>query len=103
MIVVLCTALSAAGFFLSLGLGEQWWLAWLAPVPVLWLAFGDGKAWQSFLAGWVAFALGATNLLPAYAGLLPPQVLLLAILAPSLFFLLSVFSGRRVAGALGAI
>jgi hypothetical protein len=66
-----CTLLTAAGFYFSIGLGEQWWLAWLAPVPVLWFAFSDTKGWQVFLAEWAAYALGATSILKAYGGILP--------------------------------
>jgi len=41
MIAIVCTFLTAIGFYFSIGLGDQWWVAWLAPIPVLWLAFGD--------------------------------------------------------------
>ena len=58
MIATACALLSAAGFYFSLGLGNQWWLAWIAPVPVLWFAFGPAKPWTAFLA---AFA-GPANI-----------------------------------------
>ena len=69
-----CALLTAAGFYFSLGLGEQWWLAWLAPIPILWLAFGKTNAWQVFVASWVAMAGRATSVLRAYGGLLPTIV-----------------------------
>ena len=56
-----CVILTAVGCYFSFGLGPAWWLAWLAPVPVLWLVFGVTKPWQGFLAAWMAFALGLTN------------------------------------------
>ena len=31
MTAIACALLSAIGFYFSIGLGEQWWLAWLAP------------------------------------------------------------------------
>jgi hypothetical protein len=40
MIVAFCIILSAIGFYLSLNHGDMWPLAWIAPIPVLWLAFG---------------------------------------------------------------
>jgi apolipoprotein N-acyltransferase len=101
MLAVLCALLSAAGFYFSLGLGEQWWLAWLAPVPVLWFAFGDAKGWTVFLAAWAAYALGATSILSAYAGLLPTAVLILSIGAPALSFAAAVAGARRTNRALG--
>jgi apolipoprotein N-acyltransferase len=98
-----CALVSAIGFYFSVGLGDQWWLAWLAPVPVLWLAFGDAKPWTVFFAAWAALALGATNILRAYAGSLPTFVLALAILAPSLTFAVSVMGARRVQRGLGSV
>jgi apolipoprotein N-acyltransferase len=91
-----CTLLTAAGFYSSIGLGEQWWLAWLAPVPVLWFAFSDTKGWQVFLAAWAAYALGATSILKAYGGILPLPVLVLFLGGPSFFFALAVLGGRFV-------
>jgi hypothetical protein len=94
MTPIACAALSAMGFYFSLGLGDQWWLAWIAPIPILWLAFGDGKAWRIFVAAWAAMALGGSSILRAYAGLLPIPVLVLAIGAPSLLFAVSVIGAR---------
>lgn len=90
-----CTLLTAAGFYSSIGLGEQWWIAWLAPVPVLWFAFSDTKGWQVFLAAWAAYALGATSI-KAYGGILPLPVLVLFLGGPSVFFALAVLGDRFV-------
>ncbi len=103
MIAILCTLLSAVAFYFSVGLGDQWWLLWLAPIPVLWLAFGDTKAWTSFFAAFVACALGSSSLLSAYLGTMPPSVLVLAIAGPALMFAASVMGARRVQRALGPI
>src|SRR5271154_4447886 len=103
MIAIACALLSALGFYFSIGLGEQWWLAWLAPIPVLWLAFGDTKPWAVFFAAFAAMALGASNLLRAYAGLMPPFVLVLIVGAPALTFAISVVGARRVRRAFGPV
>lgn len=103
MIAIVCTLLSAAGFYLSLGLGTQWWLAWLAPVPVLWLAYGESKPWVALVASWAAFTLGMTNLLRVYAGIMPVPVLVLYPIVPGLLFALAVLGSRRVRHALGAM
>jgi apolipoprotein N-acyltransferase len=95
--------LTAAGCYFSFGLGDAWWLAWLAPVPVLWLAFGELKLSMAFLAAWGGFALGLTSLLRAYVHVLPGQVLALNILAPSLLFALATIGARRVNAALGPV
>jgi apolipoprotein N-acyltransferase len=103
MTAIACVLLSAAGFYFSLGLGDLWWLAWLAPVPILWLAFGEAKPWPVFLSALIAYGLGATSILRAYAGLLPVPVLILAIGGPALTFAASVVGARRVRFAFGAV
>lgn len=102
MLSIFCTLLSALGFYFSVGLGEQWWLAWLAPIPVLWLAFGEERGLVAFLAAFAALAIGASNILRAYAGLLPVPVLVIALGAPALTFALSVLAARRVHRRFGA-
>ncbi|MDE2448516.1 MAG: hypothetical protein KGO22_06060 [Gammaproteobacteria bacterium] len=103
MIAIVCALLSALGFYLSLGLGSQWWLAWFAPVPVLWLAFGESRPWVVFLASWAAFALGLCNLLHAYAGIVPAAVLAFSPIVPGLLFALAVIGSRQVWRVLGPI
>jgi apolipoprotein N-acyltransferase len=102
MIAVVCTLLTAIGFYFSIGLGDQWWIAWFAPIPVLWLAFTEKKLWTVFFSAFVGYALGALNILPAYAGAMP-FVVVLAIGGPALMFAGSVLGARRVYPALGAI
>jgi apolipoprotein N-acyltransferase len=103
MITIACALLSAVGFYFSFGLGDLWWLAWIAPVPILWFAFGDAKPWTVFLAAFAAYGLGATSILRAYAGLLPVPILILAIGAPALTFAVSLMGARRVERSLGPI
>ncbi|HEY2033993.1 MAG TPA: hypothetical protein VGH02_09945 [Rhizomicrobium sp.] len=103
MIAIVCALLSAIGFYFSIGLGDQWWLAWLAPIPVLWFAFGDAKWWKVFAVAWVAYALGSTSILRAYAGTLPLPILVLAICGPALLFVFPVMGARRVQRAFGDI
>jgi apolipoprotein N-acyltransferase len=103
MTAIACALMSAIGFYFSIGLGEQWWLAWLAPVPVLWFAFGDTRGWHAFLAAWAGYALGSTSILRAYAGLLPVAVLILSLLGPSLLFATAAMAARRVQRALGPL
>lgn len=101
MIGIICAALSGLGFYFSIGLGEQWWLAWLAPVPILWLAFTDTRHWTVFLLSWVAYALGGSNIIRAYGGILPVFVLALGIFGPALLFAVAVMGARRAYRAFG--
>jgi apolipoprotein N-acyltransferase len=97
MTALLCALVSGAGFYFSTDLGAFWPLAWLAPIPVLWLAFGPAQGRTVFFAAWAAGAVGGVNLLPAYAGTLPVPVLALAIIGPGLYFAASVIGARFVA------
>src|SRR5262249_2434017 len=101
MISLLSVMLSAVGFYFTQGLGDQWLLAWLAPIPVLWLAFGPARPWLAFAAAWAAYALGNTNLLQAYAGSIPTPVLVLAISGPALLFAAATAGAQRVQRAFG--
>jgi len=107
LLMALLALLSGAGLYLSVGLGEVWALAWLAPVPVLWLAFRPVSGWKVLLAAFAAGLIGGCNILPAYLGVLPVSVLVIGIAVPALTFALSVsaagFVGRRVAPVLGVI
>lgn len=103
MTALICIALSAIGCYFSFGLGQLWWLAWLAPVPVLWLAFGERAPWRAFLAAWAAFALGLTSLVSAYGGVLPAPVLTIEILADALLFAIAVGGARRAAHVFGPV
>jgi apolipoprotein N-acyltransferase len=96
MIAILCAALSGLAYFASTGLGVIWPLAWLAPAPVLWLAFGNAHdrtvAWTAF----AAVAIGKTNLLPAYYDVLPAWSLACAIVVPAAAFAACVWAARFV-------
>lgn len=96
MTSIICALLTAIGYYFSINLGEQWWLAWLAPIPILWLAFGQAPRWKVFLAAWLAYALGSSSMLRAYGGTLPALVMAEALLGPSLLFAGAVMAGRRL-------
>jgi apolipoprotein N-acyltransferase len=103
MVAIVCIILTAAGCYFSFGLGHAWWLAWFALVPVLWLVLGEMKPWKTFLAAWLAFALGLTSLLRAYVNVFPAPILAFNTLAPSLLFALAAMGMRYVMRALGPV
>ncbi len=103
MIAILCTLLSGAGFYLSLMLGDQWWLAWLAPIPVLWLAYDEKNSGVVFASAFTAMVLGGMNALPVYGGVMPPAVIVLILAGPSLLFAAATMLSRRVARAVSPL
>lgn len=100
---LLTTLLSGFGFFLSLGLGTQWYLAWIAPAPVLWYAFSGGRAGATFCSAFASYALGLLNLLIAYGPMMPAAVLVLMICVPALVYSLTLVTARLVYVQLGAV
>lgn len=111
IIAILCAVLSGALFYFATGLGGSlsttpgalWILAFLAPIPVLWLAFRPAKGWVVFAAALAAGALGACNLLPAYLGTLPAIALVQGIVAEGLIFAAAVMGARFVAQRISPI
>jgi apolipoprotein N-acyltransferase len=103
MTAVACALLSAAGIYFSFGLGDQWWLAWIALVPVLWLGFGETRRWIAFAASFAAYALGATHAFSAYGGILPLPVMALILFGPALLFTAAVMGGRLAAQRIGPV
>jgi apolipoprotein N-acyltransferase len=81
MIALLCAILSGAMFFFSMGLNTVWPLAWIAPVPLLWLAYGRTSGWQVFAASIVAYAIGQLSLFEAYWGMAPLIASMIAVTA----------------------
>src|SRR5579883_73588 len=58
MIAILVALVSGAMFYLSQGFADVWALAWFAPVPLLWLAYGKTPLWQVMAASAVAAVVG---------------------------------------------
>lgn len=89
--------LSAAAWWLGGGTHPLWWLAWLAPLPVLWLAARVRARWAA-LAAFAAYALGGMNQWHYLHGVigLPLPFDLYAIAAPALVFALCALLYRRL-------
>lgn len=101
---VLATVVSGIAIYVSMGLagavspgpGILWAVALIAPVPVLWFALTAKRWWAAFLVPFLAYLIGAANILPAYASVLPVPVLVLALLIPSMTFGLAALGARVV-------
>ena len=97
----LCTLLGGILFFLSTGLGPVWPLAWFAPVPLLWLAYGEEPLWRVLVASFAAYAIGQLNLFEAYAQIWP--ILIMIITITSSAFAIAVLFARQVSRHLAPI
>lgn len=91
------TALAALGWWFGSGVHPLWWLTWLAPLPVLWLAPRVHARWAA-LAAFVAYAAGGFNqwsYLHDYIGI-PMTTIVPAIGGPALALVLVVLLHRRL-------
>ena len=95
MITVIAALLSAILFYLSHGLDDVWPLAWIAPAPVLWLAYGKTSLWQVIAAAAFAFLCGQIYAAQCYGDL--PPMLIASVLAPITFlFIASIVFARWI-------
>jgi apolipoprotein N-acyltransferase len=97
---IVATAVSAAAFYLSTGLGTLWPLTWVAPLPVLIASFN--RSWPTAgLMAFTAFFLGSLNTPYGVPGWilfgLPPSI---ALAMATLAFR---FGARRMAGWLAIL
>jgi apolipoprotein N-acyltransferase len=97
MIVLLAAVSSGIMFYLSQGFDSVWVLAWFAPVPLLWLAYGKAATWQVMSASAVAILASAGYLLRSpYLHLIPPLVFASALLLCGGLFCAAVWFARYV-------
>jgi apolipoprotein N-acyltransferase len=105
--ILLAGAFSAGLFYFGTGLYPIWWMAWLAPVPVLAVAPRLGR-WATFLLGVIAFFIGSLNRWNYFTRVVevPLPLALVALMLPALAFGLGMLMvraflrrGRLVAAA----
>jgi apolipoprotein N-acyltransferase len=93
-LAICAVVLSATAFFFGNGLHPHWWLTWLAPIPVLLVAF-HGSARQGCLVAFFSFFLGSMTWWSYFQILeIPTIVRILAFVGPSLVFTLGVLLAR---------
>lgn len=91
MVIACAVLLTAGAYFMSSGLHRVWWLVWLAPLPVLFVA-PKLRAWQAFAVALAAHALAGLDFWNyiRYVVQFPLWLTLLTILIPSGGFALAV-------------
>ena len=91
------TTLSLLGWWLATQLHPLWWAAWLAPIPVLWLASRVSRR-SAAVAAFLAPTLASFNLWAYYHSTLelPLVAHVVVMLTQGLFFMLIVLLYRRL-------
>ena len=82
---VLCIAASAVAFFYGIGLHPHWYLMWLAPLPIFFLA-PCASRWTAVLAAFLAFALGQLTSWGYYRAVTAVPITILALFGPAVLF-----------------
>ena len=96
MTAILCALAGAAMFYYGQGLDDVWWLAWLAPAPLLWLAYGPTPRWQVFAASLAAGAAGQIFMVQVYWGQLPATMLVSVVAGVAILFAAAIIGARRM-------
>jgi apolipoprotein N-acyltransferase len=86
---------SATAYFFGTGLNGFAPLVWIAPVPILLLAFRSSARRSAALA-FLAYALGALNIVSYVLRVAPPVAAVAAVVLPALAFALAVLAQRYV-------
>ena len=97
-IAILALAASATAWWFGTSLTPVWWLAWLAPLPLL-LAAARLSPWKTALLTLIAIGVGGMNMWD-YLNTsirLPPLPALLAILTPAVLMIPPVLLWRALA------
>ena len=102
MTVILCALLSGGMFYLAEGLNNVWPLAWIAPVPLLWLAYRSAPRWRLYLASVAAFAWGQVYLFQCYGDFSVPLVLRVGAI-PCVLFGFAIIFAREAKNKLSAM
>ena len=105
MIPLLAAVSSGTMFYLSQGFDSVWILTWFAPLPLLWLAYGEAPTWQVMAATAIAVLASVGYLLqvsytPPLGILIPVLVAYVALFCFAVWFARLV---QRRAPALAAL
>ncbi|QJD66424.1 hypothetical protein HG421_00875 [Xanthomonas campestris pv. badrii] len=87
---------AGAALWFGVGLTPAWWWAWLAPVPLLWLALSIERSGQARLAVAIATLLAATHYTAYFAVVMPLPAAVIATLGMAAVWHVVVMGTRRL-------
>lgn len=93
LIILLGIATSASCYYASTGLGKFWPAAWIAPIPILLLAFRSSASTASVIA-FSAYFLGSLNVFGYSARVMPVALVVGLLLIPAVVFAFTVATTR---------
>jgi apolipoprotein N-acyltransferase len=92
---IVAALLSGALLYLSQGLSDMWFLAWLALMPLLWVAYSNAPIWQLVLTAMSAWLAGQFYAFQCY-GSVSPLLILSGLLPLTILFPLALVFARFV-------
>ncbi|MBB4131291.1 nitrilase-related carbon-nitrogen hydrolase [Xanthomonas sp. 3075] len=87
---------AGAALWLGVGLQPPWWWVWLAPAPVLWLAYTIERKAHARIAVLLATTVAATHYVPYFGLVMPLPAVVLATCAIALLWSAVVMGARGV-------
>ncbi len=88
---LLAILLSAFCYFWGTGFNEIWPLAWLAPLPILWLGLSEARWRVILISAFFAYLLGGLNVLYYLKTHLPLKVFIPGQIISAIFFACIIF------------
>lgn len=97
-LITIATVISAIAFYFSTQFHSIYWLAWLAPIPVLLIAYWHrSRWWQVIPMAFIAYFIGSLNIIVAYLHtLMPMSALFDALLLKSLLFTMVILISHLI-------
>ena len=97
IIIPACLVFSGTCWYLAGGLtGSYWWLFWLAPVPLLFVAFCV-RGWEAFFIAFIAYLIGRLSWLHYLLTVLPVALaVLFTVILPLVFATVTVATRKVV-------
>lgn len=96
MRTLLAALLAGAALWSGVGLQPPWWWMWLAPVPLLWLAYSIERKTQARIAVLIATSLAATHYVPYFRLAMPLPAVAMATAAIALLWYAVVMGTRGI-------
>ncbi len=88
---IIAILVSAACYFWGTGFNEIWPLAWIAPLPILWLGLSETRSGLILISAFLAYFLGSSNEYYYLQTHLPISLLIPSQILGSIFFAIIIF------------
>jgi apolipoprotein N-acyltransferase len=93
---LLLAAAAGSALWWATGLTPVAWVAWVAPVPALWLLLSIERRWLANVAAFIVAVVACSHYVPYFALVMPPVAAGLATLGQSLVWTAVLSLSRRV-------